>query len=142
MERYFLKPMKYISKYIILSLMLVLILSMVLSTVDLYILFYKKVVDPQPYPFLIEVHELYSIFSVLLIIVVGYELFKSMNLLLGSDMIPVKSILKIATIALTNKIITLNLKEIEVNQLFGIAGLILCIGLAYFFFHKDPEVKD
>jgi uncharacterized membrane protein (DUF373 family) len=142
MEKYFLSTMKYISKYIIFALMLILVLSMVLGTLDLFILFYKKVADPQPYPLLIDVHELYSIFSVLLIIVVGYELFKSMYLLLGNDMIPVKSILKIATIALANKIITLNLKEIEVNQLFGIAALIACIGLAYFLFHKDPEVKD
>ena len=142
MESKFLHTMKYISRYIIIALMLILVLSMVLGTVDLFVSFFKKVIDPQPYPFVIDVHELYSIFSVLLIIVVGYELFKSMYLILGNDMIPVKSILKIATIALANKIVTLNLKEIEVNQLFGIAALIACIGLAYFFFHKDAEVKD
>jgi uncharacterized membrane protein (DUF373 family) len=142
MEKKFLHAMKYISRYIIIALMLILVLSMVLGTVDLFISFFNKVIDPKPYPFLIDVHEMYSIFSVLLIIVVGYELFKSMYLILGNDMIPVKSILKIATIALANKIITLNLKEIEVNQLFGVAALIACIGLAYFFFHKDAEVKD
>ncbi len=142
MEKYFLNTMKHISKYIIFALMLILILSMVLGTADLFILFYKKVADPHPFPLLIDVHELYAIFSVLLIIVVGYELFKSMYLILKVDLIPVKSILKIAAIALANKVITLNLKEIEINELFGLAALIVCIGVAYFFFHKDAEVKD
>jgi hypothetical protein len=142
MEKTFLNSLKQISKYIIYALMFILVISMLLGTIDLFVLFIKKIVDPNPYPLLIDIEELYAIFSFLLIIVVGYELFKSMYLILKVDLIPVKSILKIAAIALANKVITLNLKEIEINELFGLAALIVCIGVAYFFFHKDAEVKD
>jgi len=142
MEKTFLNSLKQISKYIIYALMFILVISMLLGTIDLFVLFIKKIVDPTPYPLLIDIEELYAIFSFLLIIVVGYELFKSMYLILKVDLIPVKSILKIAAIALANKVITLNLKEIEINELFGLAALIVCIGVAYFFFHKDAEVKD
>jgi uncharacterized membrane protein (DUF373 family) len=142
MEKTFLNSLKQISKYIIYALMFILVISMLLGTIDLFVLFIKKIVDPTPYPLLIDIEEMYSIFSFLLIIVVGYELFKSMYLILKVDLIPVKSILKIAAIALANKVITLNLKEIEINELFGLAALIVCIGVAYFFFHKDAEVKD
>ncbi len=142
MEKNFLNTLKHVSKYIIFALMLILIISMVLGTVDLFVLLFKKIADPNPYPLLIDVEELYVVFSFLLIIIVGYELFKSMYLILKSDMIPVKSILKIAAIALGNKVITLNLKEIHTNELFGLAALIVCIGVAYFFFHKDVEIKD
>ena len=142
MEKNFLNTLKHVSKYIIFALMLILIISMVLGTVDLFVLLFKKIADPNPYPLLIDVEELYVVFSFLLIIILGYELFKSMYLILKSDMIPVKSILKIAAIALGNKVITLNLKEIHTNELFGLAALIVCIGVAYFFFHKDVEIKD
>lgn len=122
--------------------MLLLLISMILGTIDLVFDISVRIVSPNPYPFLILTEDLYSIFSVLLIIIVGYELFKSMYLLLKSDQIPVKSICKVAAIALANKVITLNLKEIPPIELFGIAALIVSIGIAYYFFNKDASISE
>lgn len=142
MEKHFFHGLKWVSKIIILSLMLILVASMLLGTVDLFIVFFKNVTSPDPYSGVINVEDLYKIFSVLLIIVVGYELFKSMLLILSSDKIPVKSILKIATIALANKIITLNIKEVEVEEMLGLAALIIAIGAAFFFYNKEIETTE
>ena len=142
MEKSFLNIMKRFSRLIILALMLILILSMLLGTADLFILFTKQIFSADPYTFLINVKDLYLIFSVLLIIIVGYELFKSMYLILENEKIPVKSILKVAIIALSNKVITLDLKEVEFMELFGVAALIISLGLAYFFFNKDKQIDD
>lgn len=124
------------------SLMFILVASMLLGTIDLFIVFYNNVTSPDPYSGVINVEDLYKIFSVLLIIVVGYELFKSMLLILGSDKIPVKSILKIASIALANKIITLNIKAVEVEEMLGLAALIIAIGASFFFYNKEVETND
>jgi uncharacterized membrane protein (DUF373 family) len=43
---------------------------------------------------------------------------------------------------MANKVITLNLKEIEPIEIFGISTLIIAIGLSYFLFQKDPEIKE
>jgi len=142
MERSFLNIMKRLSRLIVLALMLILILSMLLGTADLFILFTKQIFSADPYTFLINVKDLYLIFSVLLIIIVGYELFKSMYLILDNEKIPVKSILKVAIIALSNKVITLDLKEVEFMELFGVAALIISLGLAYFCFNKDKQIDD
>jgi uncharacterized membrane protein (DUF373 family) len=77
-----------------------------------------------------------------LIIIVGYELFKSLYIIMYSNQMPVKSILKVAGMAMANKMITLNLKEVAPIELFGIAALIIGIGIAYYLFHKDPEIKE
>ncbi|MFZ4680772.1 MAG: phosphate-starvation-inducible PsiE family protein [Flavobacterium sp.] len=77
-----------------------------------------------------------------MIIIVGYELFKSLYIILQSNQMPVKSITKVAAIAMANKVITLNLKEIEPIELFGISTLIISIGVSYFLFQKDPEIKE
>jgi hypothetical protein len=43
---------------------------------------------------------------------------------------PVKSITKVAAYAMANKVITLNLKEIEPIELFGISSIFITIGLS------------
>jgi uncharacterized membrane protein (DUF373 family) len=115
---------------------------MFFGTLDLFVLFYQKLSSPTPYYYLINVEELYSVFSVLLIIVVGYELFKSMILILTNDKIPVKSILKIASIALANKVITLNIKTIDFNQMIGLSTLIVSVGLSFFFYTRETDSSN
>ena len=139
MQYQFLKTLKSLANFIILVLMLLLIASMLLGTGHLILLFYQAVISPDPYFGLINVEDLYAIFSVLLIMLVGYELFKSIILILKHDDIPVKSILKIAAIALANKVITLNIKSIDTNILFGLSSLIIAVGIAFFFFNKEKE---
>lgn len=139
MEYKILKTLKTISKYIIIALMLILVLSMVLGTIDLVVVLGQSILSSDPYILLINVEDLYTVFSVILIIVVGYELFKSMSLLLHHDKIPVKSILQIAVIAMANKVITLNIKHITLDLMLGLSALILGIGVAFYFFNKSSE---
>jgi uncharacterized membrane protein (DUF373 family) len=138
-EEKILNGYKHISKIIILILMLVLIAGMTLATIRLIILFVNLVITPDPVPYLINLDDMYTVFTWLLIIVVGYELFKSLTLLLKHDQIPVKSILKIAAIAIANKVITTNIKTIDMQAMIGVSVLIASVGLTFFFFSKDPD---
>lgn len=142
MEKYLLTGMKHVSRYIILLLILVLLISLVLGGIDLVYDLFIRIASPDPVMFLIKTADLYSIFSLLLIIIVGYELFKSLYLLLKSDRIPVKSICKVAVIALANKVIVINLHETSPLELFGIAALIISIGITYFFLSHDKEITE
>jgi uncharacterized membrane protein (DUF373 family) len=143
MEKYIIASMKWLSRWIIVVLTVTLVISMFCGTVDLLIeRLYKTIISRDPYPLLIKTEELYAIFSMILIIIVGYELFKSLYIILHSNQMPVKSIIKVAAIAMANKVITLNLKEIEPIELFGISTIIIAIGLSYFLFQKDPEIKE
>ncbi len=139
MQQQVLKVLKPVANFIILVLMTLLVVSMLLGTTHLVVLFYEIVASPDPYLGLVNVEDLYSIFSVLLILVVGYELFKSIILILKHEDIPVKSILKIAAIALANKVITLNLKSIDAPVLFGLSSLLIALGIAFFFFDKEKQ---
>ncbi|MBU3677594.1 MAG: hypothetical protein FGM54_10525 [Chitinophagaceae bacterium] len=142
MEKRILDVMKNGSRWIIIFLMIMLMLSMILGAIDLLIDVFTMIFSQDPYLVVMKVNDLYSIFSVIIIIIVGYELFKSMYLILKSDQIPVKSIIKIAAIAIGNKVITLNIKESPHLELFGLAALILSIGAAYFFFNHDTKITE
>lgn len=141
-----LKTFKWFTNVILFCMMFILIASMLLGSVDLLIKFYTAVVSPDPYPFVISVHDLYNFFSIILIIVVGYELFKSMTIILDQKKIPVREIMQIAMIALANKVITLDIKSLPLENMIGLGVIIACLGLAYFAynsrFNKEEEVIE
>lgn len=139
MQEKLVKFLKHCSNYIILILLILLVASMFLGTGHIILLFCQAIVSPNPYPFLINIKDLHVFFSVFLVMLVGHELFKSITLLLNHENIPVKSILKIATIAIANKIITLDLEHLNVNMLLGISAVLLSIGITFFFFSKESE---
>lgn len=71
---------------------------MFLGTGHIILLFYQSMASADPFYFLIKVDDLHLLFSLLLVMLVGHELFKSITLLLNHNNIPIKSILKIAIV--------------------------------------------
>lgn len=138
-----LKTFKWMTNGILYAMMFILIASMLLGSIDLFLKFYEAVASPDPYPFIINVHDLYNFFSIILIIVVGYELFKSMTIILDQKKIPVREIMQIAMIALANKVITMDVKTLGMQSMIGLGVIIACVGIAYFTFNtrlnKDEE---
>lgn len=133
----YLKNLKWISKMVLIALMTMLVLGMFLGTIHLSIIFIERMLSSDPYYVVINVEDLYVLFSILLIIVVGYELLKSMLLIFHHDSIPVKSIVKIAAIATANKIITLNLKDDTFQHMAGMGILLIAAAVAFFFFNQE-----
>lgn len=134
-EQYILSGNKLIVKYLI----IILTLSLIFASVHLSMLVYEKLTNP---PFLvIEVGALFDIFSLVLIIAIGYELVKSLLIIISSEAIPSLPIVQIAIIAVANKIITLDVKHTDVNLLYGLAALIAGLGLTYFLQMKEKPSR-
>ena len=105
-------------------------ISLILGTFHLIYLELSKIVD-HPY-LLVDVSTLFEVFNLILIIAIGYELIRSLILIISSDTIPTIPILQITIIAVSNKIITLDVKQTNVYTLIGLAMLIAALGFAYF----------
>ena len=125
----------------VLKLMVVIMtLALILGGINLCYELVKSLIYP-PFPGMLSVTELYSVFKLVLIIVVGYELIKSILIILESDTIPARTILSIALIAIANKVITLDISHVDPIILFGLASLVLCFGAAVFLISKT-ETKN
>ena len=138
-EQKIVKSFTIASKIILITLMFILILIMILGTGDLIINLIQIITSSSPYYLTINIEELYAFFSILIIFIVGYELFKSMILVLQHDKIPVKSILQIAVITLANKMITLNIKTISLEVMIGICAIIFALSIVLNFYNKTSE---
>ena len=119
-----------INKNVIRVLIGIMTLSLILGAANLIHLEFIKIIE-HPF-FLVDVSTLFEVFNLILIIAIGYELIKSLILIISSDTVPTVPIIHIAIIAVSNKIITLDIKQTNVDILIGLALLIAALGLAHF----------
>ena len=129
------------NKNIIRVLISIMTLILILGTVHLIYLELKKIIAP-PY-LLIEVSTLFEVFNLILIIAVGYELIKALLLIISSNTIPTIQIIEISIIAISTKIITLDIQQTSSNIIMSLALMIAALGLAYFLlkYCKKPQNK-
>jgi uncharacterized membrane protein (DUF373 family) len=93
---------------------------------------------------LIDVRALFEIFNLILIIAIGFELFKALHIVVTSNLIPSLPIIQIALIAIANKVITLDMKAIDPQTMYGLAALMLVLGIAHYFVkaRRNSESKS
>ena len=129
-EDHFARKIIVINKNIIRVLIAIMTLILILGTLHLIYLEFKKITAP-PY-LLIDISTLLEVFNLILIIAVGYELTKALLLIISSNTIPTIQIIEISIIAISTKIITLDIKQTDSTVIVGLASLIAALGLAYF----------
>lgn len=123
--------------------MIIMVIALIFGLINLGVTFYQSIALP-PNTGMLDLQELYKIFKLVLIIVVGYELTKSILIIIESDEIPAKTILSIAIIALANKIITLDLAHTGFETLLGLAAMVISLGASIFLLNggKMETKKD
>jgi len=108
-----------------------LIVVVALSTAHLGFLVAQEIW--QPPRFLIPVQGLLEIFSFFLLVLIGVELLQTLKTYFKKDAIHVRLVLEVALIAMARKVIILEPNSVPGLTLFGMAALILALGVAFYF---------
>jgi len=83
---------------------------------------------------------LFDTLRLILTVAVGYELIKSLHTIVISDIsFPSLPLVQVAIIAVCNKIITLDIHHIDAMYVFGLATLIVALGITYFLLKPKAE---
>jgi uncharacterized membrane protein (DUF373 family) len=118
-------------KIVVVALALLLVIVVVLSTVHLGSLIATEIWKPPR--FLIPVQGLLEIFGYFLLVLIGVELLETMKAYIKKDVIHVRVVIEVALIAMARKVIVEEPNSVSSMTLFGIAALILALGLAFYF---------
>jgi uncharacterized membrane protein (DUF373 family) len=108
-----------------------LLVVVVLSTAHLAVLIGGEIWKPPR--FLIPVQGLLEIFGYFLLVLIGVELLETLKAYLKKDVIHVRVVLEVALIALARKAIIEEPSTMPGLTLFGVAALILALGIALYF---------
>jgi uncharacterized membrane protein (DUF373 family) len=120
-----------IQKYTVMMLAGMLVVVMVLSTIHLGELIGEEVLKPPRG--LIPVQGLLEIFGYFLLVLIGVELVETLKAYVKKDTIHVRVVLEVALIAMARKVIIEEPNNVSSLTLFGIAALILALGIASYF---------
>ena len=120
-----------VQKLIAVALSVLLVIVVTLSTIHLCFLIAEEIWTPPR--FLIPVQGLLEIFSFFLLILIGVELLETLKAYVRKDVIHVRLVLEVALIAMARKVIILEPNTVPVLTLFGVAALILALGIAFYF---------
>jgi uncharacterized membrane protein (DUF373 family) len=120
-----------VQKLTVMALAVMLMLVMLLSTVHLGVLIWQEVLKPPRW--LIAVQGLLEIFGYFLLVLIGVELLETLKAYVRKDVIHVRVVLEVALIAMARKVIIEEPNTVPGVTLFGIAALILALGIAFFF---------
>jgi uncharacterized membrane protein (DUF373 family) len=131
-------------KLVVLVLAVLLIIVVVLSTVHLGFLIAEEIWKPPK--FLIPVQGLLEIFGYFLLVLIGVELLETLKAYVKRNVIHVRVVLEVALIAMARKVIVQEPNNVSSLTLFGIAALILALGIAFYFERQaqrvEPSLKE
>ncbi len=127
-------------KMVVFSLVVMMSLVLLLATVELAWIILKDIVTPPM--FLLEVEELLEIFGLFMLVVIGVELLETITkTYLDQTIDHARIVIAVALIAISRKVIILEVKDHSGIELLGIAAIILALSLGYYLIRRHDGRK-
>jgi len=129
--------MKYLEKIehvVIRALVVMMALVVFFASLDLAWIIIQDLIVP-PY-LLFDVSRLLEIFGMFLLVLIGIELLDSIRTYLDQKLIHVEVVMTVALIAITRKVIILDVKEIDGIKLIGIGVIIVALAFGYVYIKR------
>jgi len=128
--------LKSFERFIIMALLCMMVLVVLLSTVQLGWVLIDQMAHPPRY-IALDFEELTHIFGFFLAILIGIELLETIKMYIEEDRVNVQVMFLVAMIAVTRKVVILDIKEMTPLGAMSIASLILALSLGYFLLKKS-----
>ncbi len=120
---------KRLMSFIVLILMTIIV---AISIVELGILLYTDLFDPTDDVLFLEIDELFRIFGFFFIILIGFELIETVEMYFKENVIHAEVVLLVAVIAVSRKVILLDLEKYDPLAIIGLGVIIIALGGCYY----------
>jgi uncharacterized membrane protein (DUF373 family) len=136
------KILRKFEHYLVIGLLAMMALVVFLSTVELAVIIVERMLTGKPHLFLLDISDLLEIFGFFMMILIGLELIETIKIYLVDESIHVEIICLVAIVAVTRKVIILDLYKLPPVSLLGIAAIILALCIGYYFLKKALNEKN
>ena len=122
--------LKRFERLIIKALLVMMVFVVLLSTIELAVVLVQEMLKP---PFLLlNIAKMLYVFGFFMMVLIGIELMETVKIYLEEDRVHVEVILMVAVIAISRKIIIMDIKDVGALNLLGIAAIVLALSYGYF----------
>lgn len=130
---------EYCIKWVIRLLALVIVVVIVFSAVDIIILIVSKLrVAPN---YVVGIDHVVDILGAFLTVLIAVEVYQNIVLYLREDIIQVKVVLATAVIAVSRKVIVMDLSNSQPLNILALAGIVLAVAIAYWLVRSERRVS-
>jgi len=133
--------MKKFERLVIFMLMVLMALVVFLSVIELAWIVLKDMVSP---PFiLLKIDQLLEIFGLFLLVLIGIELLDTIEAYIQENVVHAEVVLMVAIIAISRKVIIMDIKKIASATLMGIGVVIIALSIGYYLvkrcYHEEKQ---
>ncbi|MDZ7264076.1 MAG: phosphate-starvation-inducible PsiE family protein [candidate division KSB1 bacterium] len=127
-------------KFIFVALIILMMIVLLLSLVELCWIIIKDIIS-EPM-FILEIDELLDIFGLFMLVLIGIELLDTIKTYLKQRVMHVEVVMIVAMIAISRKVIILDLNKYSSLTLMGIAALIISLSVGYYFIKRIHRAEE
>lgn len=135
------KFLRAFERYIVMGLIGMMVVVVFLATVEMAVILVEQMLSP-PRFILLGINELLTVFGFFLMVLIGLELIEVMKAYVVEETVHVEVIFLVAIIAITRKVIILDVKSLPAFTLIGIAAIILALSVGYYVLKKALNNKS
>jgi len=112
-------------------------LVVLLATAELFYIIVAEIVAPPLV--LLDIDQLLEIFGYFLLVLIGIELLETFKIYLEENVINVQVVLLVAIIAISRKVIILDVKSLPSMTLIGIGVIVVSLSAGYYLVKKSQQ---
>jgi uncharacterized membrane protein (DUF373 family) len=134
--------MHTVKKWMSFIVFIIMSIIVAISIVELAIVLYLDLFDPTDDVLFLEIDELFRIFGFFFIILIGFELMETIEMYFKKNIIHAEVVLLVAVIAVSRKVILLDLEKYDPIAIIGLGLIILALGGCYSLIKISHRNKD
>ncbi|MDD1622876.1 MAG: phosphate-starvation-inducible PsiE family protein [Methylococcaceae bacterium] len=120
-------------------LAVLMVLVILWGVADVAYVMYQRLTIPEHF-MLLTVTDILAIFGSFMAVLIAIEIFINITLYIKRDVLPIKMVIATALMAISRKVIMLDFKDLEPLYIFGIAAVIVALGVTYWLISYKPQV--
>ncbi|WP_294344619.1 phosphate-starvation-inducible PsiE family protein [Prosthecochloris sp.] len=126
-----------IIRFAVKALAVLMVLVIIWGIGDVVFVLYTRLSEA---PFLLlNINDLLETFGAFLAVLIAIEIFINIRLYLGTNIVPVKLVVATALMAISRKVIILDLDKLTSDYLLGIAAVVLGLGVSYWLITREKN---
>ena len=104
---------------------------------DVVLELYKALSKPPV--LLLDLNDIFVVFAAFLAVLIAIEILVNITLYLRDDVIHVQLVVATALMAIARKVIVLDLSTLQAEYLYGMAAILLALGVTYWLVSSQPK---
>lgn len=117
-------------------LAVLMVFVIIMGVIDVVWVLYQRLVAP---PFmLLEISDILGTFGAFMAVLIAIEIFVNITVYLREDVIHIRIVMATALMAIARKVIILDMKEVSMQEMLGLAAVTLAMSIGYWLVVGNP----